>query len=199
MYGNYVAIGAPNHDNNRGCVYIFKNSYDVENNINSWKEIGKLTSPDKNEDGSGNAYFGHSVSIWGVEIGENSNNVDITTQTQSWLVVGSPVCQNNRGRVYIFKKGLVDANDIYGNTTNIIKNENFIQYNDLSDNDLLNFKQEIDDSGNLVFLDPSNNTIPSPAENSIPDISLNGNFPSNYFMGHINNSQLGWSVDIKQI
>ena len=50
--------------------YIFKNSYDVENNINSWKEIEKLTSPDKNEDGSGNAYFGHSVSIWGVEIGK---------------------------------------------------------------------------------------------------------------------------------
>ena len=196
MYGNYVAIGAPNHDNNRGCVYIFKNSYDVENNINSWKEIGKLTSPDKNEDGSGNAYFGHSVSIWGVEIGENSNNVDVTTQTQSWLVVGSPGCQNNRGRVYIFKKGIDYANDIYGNTTNIIKNENFIQYNDLSDNDLINFTQETDDSGNLVF-DPSNSTIPIPAEDSIPDISLNGNFPSNYFMGHINNSQLGWSVDIK--
>lgn len=200
MYGNYVAIGAPNHDNNRGCVYIFKNSYDVENNINSWKEIGKLTSPDKNEDGSGNAYFGHSVSIWGVEIGENSNNVDITTQTQSWLVVGSPGCQNNRGRVYIFKKGIDYANDIYGNTTNIIKNENFIQYSDLSDNDLVNFTQETesDESGNEipVFLDPPNNTIPNPADGSIPDISLNGNFPNNYFMGHIQNSQLGWSVDI---
>ena len=33
-------------------------------------------------------------------------------------------CQNNRGRVYIFKKDIDYANDIYGNTTNIIKNEN---------------------------------------------------------------------------
>ena len=31
MYGNYAA-NEPNHDNNRGCVYIFKNSYDVKAN-----------------------------------------------------------------------------------------------------------------------------------------------------------------------
>ena len=85
--GNLIVVGAYAHESDFnslqdvGAVYIFK----YNNEINSWEQIEKITSPEPQSKG----YFGYSVSI-----------------DQGVVVVGEPHHINkpepNTGKVYVF-------------------------------------------------------------------------------------------------
>lgn len=139
MSENWIAVGAPGHNNGKGAVYLWKQW--SSNGSSGWNEMAKITIPNM----PSGASFGLSVSMF-----EQNGSSDR-------LIVGAPY-YNATGRIYVFKRSGDTWNlELEYTPSNLTSNAQFGYSVDITNNHLIAGAPRANNTGMATILKYENN------------------------------------------